>query len=216
MTELLIRLINPNDLRKLACRLVGRLQPSCVCVKRVLVVIGLPGAAGVWTAVILTLELEGGTASEKQSHQNTVRLHGRARKRWDISVHHRCCGGQTAPLQTTFTLTPITTFLLPTSGPGCDGWRWPPALYWLLNAQIDVHYSCSELIVWPHIPHLTTSPIYLRWQQFLFQRHFISAGGRVCLCSVALQRVDKHGDATAQRKRIQQLWNYVLGAFFFF
>lgn len=109
----------------------------------------------------------------------------------------------------------LQTSLSPTSGPGCDGWRWPPALYWLLNAPIDVlHYSCSQLIVWPHSPHLTTSPIYLRWQQFLFQRHFISAGGRVCLCSVALQRVDKQGDATAQRKRIQQLWNYVWGAFF--
>lgn len=49
-------------------------------------VIWLPGAAGVCTAVILTLELEGATASEQQSHQNTERLLSRARKRWDISV----------------------------------------------------------------------------------------------------------------------------------
>lgn len=94
----------------------------------------------------------------------------------------------------------LQLFLWPTSGPGCDGWR-PPALYWLLNAQIDVlHYSCRELIVWPHIPHLTTSLIYFRWQWFLSQWHFISAGGRVCLCSVAHQRVDKEGDVTAEQE----------------
>lgn len=145
MTALLIRLINPNNLRKLACRLVGRLQLSRVWVKRVLVVIGLPGAAGVWTAVILTLELEGGTASEKQSHQNTVRLHGRARKRWDISVHHRCCGGQTAPLQTTFTLTPITDFLV--------AYFWS-RLWWMEMASGSILTpKCSD----------RCSPLFLQW-----------------------------------------------------
>lgn len=61
----------------------------------------------------------GGTASEKQSHQNTARLHGRARKRWDVSVHRRCSRGQTAPLQTSFTLTPITACLVT-----CSSSRW--------------------------------------------------------------------------------------------
>lgn len=34
------------------------------------------GAAGVRTAVIVTLEEESSTATEKRTHQNTARLHG--------------------------------------------------------------------------------------------------------------------------------------------
>lgn len=41
-----------------------------------LVLLWMYGAAGVRTAVIVTLEEESSTATEKQSYQNTARLHG--------------------------------------------------------------------------------------------------------------------------------------------
>ena len=135
-------------------------------------------------------------ASEKQSHQNTARLHGWARKRWDIFVRRRCSRRQTAPLQTSFTLNPITACLVTCSSSRC---------WWMETAastRVTPNRSdrCPPLFL-QRVNSASTHPtahdnhvLFQMTAVFVPMTFNLDGWACVCLCSVALERAYKQRD----------------------